>query len=159
MQFRQPVYACGGTLLVFAARDIVRFLAEDVVRRDVDQGCTFVACRLREVAYGGGVEEFRELGVVLRLVNVGVCRAVHYRINVVVIHRFFHCIRIGDVETGDMGAVNDDIRDVCENIIIFRAFRGKAQAIAELSVGSGHEYVHCCCEFFRTGRNETRCLP
>ena len=98
MQFRQPVYACRGTLLVLAARDIVRFLAEDVVRRDVDQGCTFVACRLREVAYGGGVEEFRELRVVLRLVNVGVCRTVDDDIDIVIPCGIGNGIRIGDVE-------------------------------------------------------------
>ena len=132
MELGGSVDSCRRALLVFAAGNVVWLLAENVVGGDVYERAVAGLDGFGKVADGGSVEQFGKVGIILRFVDVGVGGAVDNDVYVVVGHRFFHSVGIGYVELGDIG----------KYVVVVGAFRGIAQAISELAVGSCYEYVH-----------------
>ena len=76
VELRQAVDARRGPLLVLAARRVVRFAAENIVRRDVNEQPAGLGHRRREVLRGVGVQLLRKGGVRLGGVDIGVGGAV-----------------------------------------------------------------------------------
>ena len=87
---------------------------------------------IRQMAHGGGVQQFGKLGVVFGTVHIGICGAVDYHLHVVVLHHGGNGLGVGDVEFGHVG----------EYISVTRVCGSVAQALPQLAVGTCHEYVH-----------------
>ena len=111
---------------------------EHVVRGYVYERGAALACRIRQVRHGVAVDAARRRLVLLGPVHMGVGRAVHDDVRVLVAHPAAYRFAVGDVQ----------FRHVGEDIAVGRRGTQATQLPAELSVGSRYEYVKhsspCC---------------
>ena len=78
------------------------------------------------------VEKFTELNILLGLINICICRTVHYCLNIFFGNHAAHSLEVGNIELGNVG----------KNIVVGTAARHYAHFIAQLSVCTGNKNIH-----------------
>ncbi len=112
----------------------------------MDQRAVASLHRIGEIGDGFGVERLGEFGIVLRSVDIGICRAIYNHIDVVGVDRFDDLFRIGDIQIGHVG----------ENIIVPRILRGVSYAGAQLAVRARYKYIHFLYGFMFMSSGESK---
>ena len=98
LQLGASVHTGRRTLLVFLARRVVRISTKHVVRRDMHQQSAHFLHGLRQVAGSVSVQHTAESLVILRLVHVGIGRAVHDALHAPFPYDTAYSFQISDVE-------------------------------------------------------------
>ena len=136
----RSVYPRRCAFLLLPARSVVRVPAEHVVRGDVHQQAAGLFHRLREYLRGFRIQPAAKGPVALRLVHVGVGRAVDYTVDAVFLYRLPYGCRIRDVKNHRLQPSRRDY--VREYVCVTAVLADKTHLPAKLAVRPGYQYVH-----------------
>ena len=129
-EFGFAVHAQRGGGILLPERS-VSHAAEHVVGRDVKQRGVARFGGFGQVPHGFAVDPVGRFDLFFRLIYIGVGGTIDDRVDPLVFDEPSYGVRIGDVQVGDVG----------KEIAVPRSCAERAHFAAQLSVGTGYEYV------------------
>ena len=133
-QLRDPIDSQRIGLPCFLTRrTFVSF--ENIVGRDVDQGCISLFGSCGKHFHSGIIQQIGCIIVIFCLIYIGIGRTVNNDVDVLPLDHFLHCLQIGDIQTLHIPYY------ICKHIMVSALRAHQSHFIAKLSVGTGYKYV------------------